>query len=373
MVNHTHMKILFCDNSLRDLLNFRGEVIGHFARQGIDVVLVAPQTCEYQPDQANIRYIPVKMNRSGTNPFADFAYFVTLYRIYRAEKPDAVFHYTIKPNIYGTIAARINRRKSVAMVAGLGYMFTGNSIGKRLGRLLYKAGLRCAHRVLLLNSSNAEKLVGEGFIQSDRALLLHGGEGVDLTRFPYVENRFDTVRFLMVARVLYDKGYSEYVEAASVVKCKYPDVEFGLLGPLDETSPMAVPKSVVEKDVADGKISYFGVTNDVPGWLSRDGVVVVVVSSYHEGLNRSLMEACAMARPCITTDIPGCRETVNDGVNGYLVPMKDSHALAEAILRFIELPVDRKRAMAEAGRQLAVERFDVRKVLDIYDRIIEKI
>lgn len=365
-------KIVFCDNSLRDLLNFRGEVIRHFADKGCKIILVAPQTCDYLSERPNIRYVPISMNRSGKNPFADFSYFITLCRIYHSEKPDVVFHYTIKPNIYGTIAARLNGCKSIAMVPGLGYMFTGNSFGKLLGRLMYKSGLRCAHRVMLLNRSNTEKLVCERFIRPNRAILLEGGEGVDLARFPYVKNQFRSVRFLMVARILYDKGYLEYVAAAVTVKQKYPDTEFGLLGPLDETSPMAVPKAMVEKDVSDGKITYFGVTDDVPSWLSRDGVVVVC-SSYHEGLNRSLMEACAMARPCITSDIPGCRETVEEGVNGYLVPMKDSRALANAMIRFIELPLEEKQAMAENSRRLAVARFDVDKVIDVYDRIIEEL
>lgn len=366
------MKILFCDNSLRDLLNFRGEVLRHYAEQGAEILLVAPPTCPFESESRQIRYIPVSVERSGMNPFSDLAYFGQLLRIYRREKPDIIFHYTIKPNIYGTLAAKIAGCKRVAMVAGLGYMFTGNGIGKRLGRLLYKIGLRNANRVLVLNRSNLDQLVTQKFILPERAVLLSGGEGVDLSRFPYVENRFETVRFLMVARVLYDKGYSEYVEAASRVKRQYPDIEFGLLGPLDETSPMAVPRSVVEKDVDEGKITYFGVTNDVPSYLSRDGVVVVV-SSYHEGMNRSLIEACAMARPCITTDIPGCRETVDDGINGYLVPQKNAQALADVILRFIALPQSEKQAMSKASRRIAEERFDVKTVIEIYNTIIKSL
>ena len=366
-------KILFCDNSLRDLLNFRGKVLRHYAEQGAEILLVAPPTCPFESQNRQIRYIPVSVERSGKNPFSDLAYFGQLLRIYRREKPDIIFHYTIKRNIYGTLAAKIVGCMRVAMVAGLGYMFTGNGIGKRLGRLLYKIGLRNANRVLVLNRPNLDQLVTQKFILPERAVLLQGGEGVDLSRFHYVENRFETVRFLMVARVLYDKGYSEYVEAASRVKRQYPHIEFGLLGPLDETSPMAVPRSVVEKDVDEGKITYFGVTNDVPSYLSRDGVVMVLCSSYGEGLNRSLMEACAMARPCIATDIPGCRETVDDGINGYLVPQKNVQALADAILRFIALPLSEKQAMSKASRRIAEKRFDMKTVIEIYNTIIKSL
>lgn len=362
-------KILFCDNSLRDLINFRGDIINHYAAVGCQITLVAPQTCAFSPQYPNVKYIPVNMNKSGTNPFSDFGYFLRLCKIFNREKPDIVFNYTIKPNIYGALAARITGCKCVDMVAGLGYMFTGSSLVKRLGRFLYKLGLRSAHKVFLLNQSNADKLINEHFIRPDRAILLSGGEGVNFERFPYVENRFNTTRFLMVARVLYDKGYSEYVEAAAIVKRKYPDIEFGLLGPIDESSPMGVPRSVVERDVADGKIIYYGVTDNVPEYVCQDGVVVVV-SSYHEGLNRSLMEACAMARPCITTDIPGCRETVEDGVNGYLVLPKDGQALAEAMLKFIALTQSEKKAMAEASHRIAVKRFDVNNVITEYDKIL---
>ncbi|MDO5760796.1 MAG: glycosyltransferase [Bacteroidota bacterium] len=177
---------------------------------------------------------------------------------------------------------------------------------------------------------------------------------------------------MMVARVLYDKGYQEYVDAAEIVKKKYLNIDIELLGPLDETSPMGVPKSVVEQDVKANKIKYLGVTNDVPSYLRRDGVVVVV-SSYHEGLNRSLMEACAMARPVITTNIAGCRETVEQGVNGYIVIPKDKQSLAEAMIRFIELPQKEKQEMAENSYRKAVRCFDVKIVLKKYDEIISEL
>lgn len=179
--------------------------------------------------------------------------------------------------------------------------------------------------------------------------------------------------FLMVARVLYDKGYQEYVNAAAVVKQKYPDIKVELLGAMDENSPMGVPKSVLDQDVADGKITYLGVTNDVPSYLRREKVVVVIVSSYREGLNRALMEACAMGKPIITTDIPGCKETVDEGINGFLVPIKNASALADAMIKYIELSDEEKEKMKRASYQKAVKQFDVKHVLEQYDKIIEEI
>ncbi|MBR4677164.1 MAG: glycosyltransferase [Bacteroidales bacterium] len=179
--------------------------------------------------------------------------------------------------------------------------------------------------------------------------------------------------FLMVARVLYDKGYQEYVDAAAIVKQKYPNVGIELLGATDFSSPMGVPKSVLEKDIADGKITYLGVTNDVPSYLRRENVVVVIVSSYREGLNRALMEACAMGKPIITTDIPGCKETVDEGVNGFLVPVKNASALANAMIKYIELSDNEKEKMKQASHQKAIKQFDVKYVLEQYDKIIDEI
>ena len=179
----------------------------------------------------------------------------------------------------------------------------------------------------------------------------------------------------MVARILYDKGYNEYVEAARIVKNKYPDTKFKLLGPLDVVSPMGVPEEVVNKDVANGLIEYMGITNNVQAIMEQPNVVSVL-PSYHEGLSRSLMEACAMGKPIITTNIPGCRETVDNEVNGFLVAVKKADSLAEALIRFIELPKEKKLAMSKASHKKALKEFDVNNVLiqyrDIVDELLEK-
>jgi len=179
--------------------------------------------------------------------------------------------------------------------------------------------------------------------------------------------------FLMIARILYDKGYQEFVDAAYIVKKKYPNIRFELLGELDESSPMGVSKTILDKDVASGKIEYLGVTNDVPSFLRRENVVVVLVSSYLEGLNRGLMEACAMGKPIITSDIPGCKEVVDDSINGFIVPAKNSELLANAMIKYIELPLEDKERMKRASYEKAVRQFDVKHIIKQYDNIIEEI
>lgn len=371
-MTNSDKRIIFCDNSLRNLLNFRGDIIHYYATIGYNITLIAPLDYNFENNCQNIHYLPIEMESTGMKPVADLKYFFQLLNIYRKIQPNIIFHYTIKPNIYGSFAAKILNKKSIAMVAGLGYVFSGNSIKQRLGRVLYKLGLRSAYKVLLLNQDNFDRLKRGRFIRDEDSILMPGGEGVNLEHFPYVKNNFKSLRFLMIARVLYDKGYSEFVEAAQIVKQKYPNIEFELLGPLAEKSPTGVPRTVIEKDTSEGKIHYLGATDHIPIYLSRDGVVVVLVS-YHEGFSRSLMEACAMARPCITSNIPGCKEVVVDGVNGYLVPPKDVTALVNAMLRFIQLSQLDKQAMAEASYRMAVEKYDVNKVIEVYIGITENL
>ncbi|MBQ8601672.1 MAG: glycosyltransferase family 4 protein [Bacteroides sp.] len=371
------MKIIFCDNSIRSFVNFRIDVAEYYIQQGNDVYLIYPK-CTFENGFEELlpkgcHVLQVDMNPSNMSVLQDVKTFYQLFSIYKEIKPDIIFHYTIKPNIYGTIAAKLIGVKTVSMVAGLGYMFTGNGLTKQLGRFMYKLGLRYSSWTIVLNSSNYKTLFEKGYIKSNRCSLFSGGEGVNLKRFKYVEKEYSTIRFLMVARILYDKGYTEYVEAASIVKNKYSNISFDLLGPIDETNPTGVPKHVIDKDVLDGKINYLGVTSDVASYLEKDNTVVVIPSSYNEGLNHSLMEACAMGCPIITTDIPGCRETVEDGINGYLLQSKDVQTLASKMLNFIELPQKNKQEMSNASYLKAKKEFDIINVIKQYDEIINNL
>lgn len=176
-------KIIFCDNSLRELINFRGEIINDYARNGHKVILIAPINSDYSLKEPNIRIIPIEINRSGMNPFSDLKYFLKLLAIYRREKPDYIFHYTIKPNIYGSIAAKISKTPSTAMIAGLGYVFTDNSLGSKIARFLYRFSMRFPEKVLILNKYNREVLIEKKIASDEKIILLKGGEGVDLTKF----------------------------------------------------------------------------------------------------------------------------------------------------------------------------------------------
>lgn len=367
------MKVLFCDNSLRELLNFRGNVIRYYAEHEFEVVLVAPETLEDYSLGNNVRYIPVKLNRSGMNPWHDWLYFKDLCTIYRAERPDYVFHYTIKPNIYGILAAHRYKITSSAMIAGLGYVFYRKSLGCWIARKLYRFALQFSDKVLVLNAANKDFLLSHRMVRSDQIIHLMGGEGVDLERFSMQlrEGGGSKTVFLMIARLLYDKGYEEYVQAARMLRQQGAEVECQVLGDLDTSYPNHVPAERVQQDQAVGDICYLGYCPDVVGQI-RQADCVVLPSFYNEGLSRVLMEAIAMGKPVITTDIPGCREAVEDGKNGFLVQPKDAGALEEAMLRLIRLDEEQRQTMGKYSRRKAERDFDVAHVLKIYQQITEQ-
>lgn len=367
------MKILLCTNDLPDMIGFRGDVVKSFLQKGYDVTVVLPngekQRAEVYklPEGCKLRY--VFMAPSSINPLLDAFTFLEYYKVIVSEKPDIVFCYTIKPNIYACMAASLARVKVVDMLAGLGYIFQGNSIVKRVGRWMYRHALAKADRVIVLNTSNYNMLIDNNFVPKEKVVLFSQGEGVDLSKYYYTESKFEgPSTFIMVARLLKDKGYREYVEAARIIKKEYPETTFLLLGKTAYDNPMGISRETIEQDVASGVIDYLGFTKNVPSFLKNE--VVMVLPSYHEGLNRSLMEGCAMGCPLITTDIPGCRELVDEGKNGYTVPSHDAVSLAMKIRHFINLPREQKQAMSVHSRTIAETRFDVRCVIKHYDVIV---
>ena len=363
------MKIAVVGGFARSLVAFRGDMLRSMVELGHEVLAMAP---EDDPEVAaalremGVRYQPVPLRRTGMNPIRDAMTAIALARAFRRFRPDAVFVYAVKPVIYGSLAARLARVPlRVAMITGTGSAFLGGGGRKRrlvswLVRRLYGLGLAGVHVVFFQNPDDERLFRSLGLVgRRGQRILRVGGSGVDLSKYSPVPLPDGPVTFLLIGRVIRDKGVAEYVEAAKRVRLVHPEARFELLGPLD-SNPTAISKEELDGWVASGAIEYLGRTPDVRPNLAA--AHVCVLPSYGEGMPRSVLEAMAMARPVITTDVPGCRETVVPERNGYLVPVRDAVALADAMIRLIEAPPGRLEAMGAEGRTLAEERFDVRVV-----------
>jgi glycosyltransferase involved in cell wall biosynthesis len=362
-------KIIFFTSQAFSLINFRGPLIRDLIAAKHVVYAVAPDFNEDLRTQViTLGAIPVdlSLSRTGMNPFKDFIDLVRLTVLLRKLNPDVILSYFVKPVIYGTLAgwiAGVPRR--VAMIEGLGFTF-GHSIDsasfKRnflrvIVARLYRFALAKADKVVVLNHEDLEELVDSGLVGADKVVNI-GGIGVDLNEWQFHPPVLEPVCFLLAARLLREKGILEYAEAARAVKSVHPEVRFILLGGIDP-NPGGLKVDDINPLVNEGLLEWPGHVPVKP-WL-KQASVYVLPSYYREGVPRSSQEAMAMGRPIITTNAPGCRETVVEGLNGFLVPLRNSDAIAHAMLRFIEQP-DLIAKMGGASRTLAEKKFDVIKI-----------
>lgn len=356
------MKFILVSPKNRTAYNFRGDLIKLIISKGYEVIVTGPNRDNVEKIEAlGARFVEIPMNKNGVNPIKDIQYEKALYKLFCEENPDAVLGYTSKPVIYGSIAAkRAGVKKITAMITGLGYAFTQKTLKAKVIRLimsiLYKPALKCAHTVVFQNPDDRDEVIRLKLVNSEKCRVVNGS-GVNMERFkplPYPE----TMTFFMLSRVMYAKGIREYLRAAEIVKEKYPDVKFMLLGACEGIQD-SISRESLQKYIDDGTITYFDETDNVAPYYGKCSVFVL--PSYREGTGRVILEAMATKRPIIATDVAGCRETVRNGVTGFLVPAKDSEALAEKMIWFVEHP-EKIPEMGEASLEYCKEKYDVRKV-----------
>lgn len=365
---HSKRRLLVIAGHARSLVNFRGPLVRAFAEAGLEVHAAAP---ELKEDAATDRQLEewgvithnIALQRTGTNPLGDISTLISLCRLQWALKPDIVISYTVKPVIYGTLAAWLTKvPHRFALITGLGYAFTGEARGKRalvqrLVMRLYTAALSRTERVFFQNPDD-EALFRELRLLGDVPSQVVNGSGIDTACFDVKPLPQGAPHFLLIARLLGDKGVREYVAAAAKLCKYYPEAVCQLVGDID-TNPDSISQQELGRWVAAGHIDYLGRLNDVRPAIANASAYVL--PSYREGTPRTVLEAMAMGRPIITTDAPGCRETVVEGDNGYLVPVKSVDALYQAMRRFIEDPGLAAR-MGARSRAIAEEKYDVHKV-----------
>jgi len=348
------------------ILQFRGRLIGEFQKKGFEVHIAAPGlTPSYQQiDQLHAAgVIPhdLSLRRADTNLLRDLAAFAQLLLLIIRISPDCCLTYTVKPNIYGVLAAWLCRvPKRIALVTGLGFVFTGARRGVTfwLVRRMYAFALRKTQLVFFQNRDDQARFREENLLGPDTRSLVVNGSGVDLDEYAYTRPADEFAGFLMIARLLGDKGVREYAMAACEIRKSNPAIQFSLVGWIDE-NPDAISLSELDDWIDQGCIEFLGRLDDVRPAIAAASVYVL--PSYREGTPRTVLEAMSMGRAIITTDAPGCRETVVDGENGYLVPTHSVDGLVSAMQKFIDDPT-LARTMGQRSREIAEEKYDVHKV-----------
>ncbi len=360
------MKFILIAGQAESFLNFRGPLIAALQTSGAEVHVAAPELCIGSPLRERltakgiiVHLIP--MRRTGTNPLADIQTLLALWWLMLQIRPKAVLGYTIKPVIYGSLAAWLAGVPCrFSLVTGLGYAFQGEGSRNKLQELaqgLYRLALSRAHKVFFQNPDDLALFKQRGILSSKAQTCVVNGSGVDIAHY-VVAPLPSSISFLLVARLLGDKGIREYINSARAIRELYPEVVFRLVGAVD-LNPDSVCQSELDSWVEEGVISYYGQVSDVRPAIAESSVFVL--PSYREGTPRSVLEAMSMGRAIITTDAPGCRETVIDGDNGFLVPVRSVDGLVEAMKAFIENPA-LVAQMGQRSREIAEEKYDVHKV-----------
>lgn len=343
--------ITLISNHSGGLYDFRKDLIYALQKQG-EIVAVVPKNDKWQELCSIVdKAIELPLDRRGMNPIHDFSLFCKYRQILREIKPKLVITYTIKPNVYGGIACRMAHIPYAVNITGLGSAIENGGLLRKFILMLYKISLKGVRVVFFENAANRDALVNAGVVPQGRDVVLNGA-GVNLNDYPYQEYPNDgTVRFLFVGRIMKEKGVDEFFVAAERMKKKYGKrVEFRMAGMFEEAY-----KQKIDELASDGVIDYLGYQADMKSLYGAASCVVL--PSYHEGMSNVLLEAAATGRPLITSDIPGCREAVDDGVSGYICPAKDADALYDTMQCFVELPESWRAEMGCRGREQMEKRF----------------
>lgn len=366
------MKIVIIGTVASSFLGFRADLIKALLAKSYTIYAF---TSEYREEELSkieaSGAIPItyESNRGGMNPLADAKATYALSKKIKEIAPDLVFSYFVKPVIYGTLAAKIAKvSRVIGMLEGLGYAFTEQPEGlskkaqltKSIQVFLYKIALPQLDNIIFLNPDDPKDLL-KAYRIKVKELDVLGGIGLDLDKYSYqpIENIDSSINFLFIGRMLKEKGIHDFIAAAKIVKQSYPDVQFTVLGAIDSSNPGALQQSELDRLISLNIINYPGQVNNVQKWIADSHVFVL--PSYREGVPRSTQEAMAIGRAVITTDVPGCRETVVDGVNGFLVEKWNPQALAEKMIYFIEHPKQIKK-MGYESYKIAQDKFDADKV-----------
>jgi glycosyltransferase involved in cell wall biosynthesis len=365
-------KIAFVANRSWDLYNFRIGVVRRLKSDGHEIFLIAPPDHHsWRFTEEGFTFIPLSLNIYSTNPLKEIRTMTGLYSIYKKIKPDLIFHYTIKPNIYGTLAAALLKIPSVAVVSGLGILANHTGFSVMASMHLYQLAAKYMQEIWFLNFSDLELFRQKIKVPAGKVRIIPG-EGVDTARFTFSPGRESDgrVRFLYAGRLLWSKGFRELEQAALTIRQQHPEVVFQLLGFIEPLNPDGIPADQIDAWQQSGLFEYLGETEEVLPWLHQADCAVL--PSYREGLSRFLLEAASAGIPAIATDVPGCREIIEHGKTGFLCKPKNSNDLIKVIEDFIHLSPEKRKQMGIDARKKVEQEFDEKIVYNEYLKTLEK-
>jgi glycosyltransferase involved in cell wall biosynthesis len=360
-------------NTAWAIYTYRHGLIRTLIDKGVTVTVIAPRDRTFALlEKMGCHCIELFVASKGTNPRDDLRTLFELYRHYRKVAPDVVFHYTIKPNIYGSVAAWLARVPSIAVTTGLGYVFIQKSRAAVVAKALYRFAFRFPREVWFLNRDDEAAFLDARLLAHPGRARLLNGEGVDLDHFAYAPlPRKQNFTFILIGRLLWDKGVGEYVDAARALRARHPQARFQLLGPTGVDNPSAITLEEVRAWEREGIVEYLGEAHDVREHIANADCVVL--PSYREGVPRTLMEASSMGRPIVATNVPGCRDVVDDGVTGLLCEARNAASLAEKLERMMAMSHDDRSAMGERGRARVAAEFDEAAVVARYLKTLNEL
>ncbi|MBQ9530758.1 MAG: glycosyltransferase family 4 protein [Eubacterium sp.] len=351
-----------------DIYNFRKELIEEINSCGYDILI----SCPFGDKLTRLSHIPFHydnpvIDRRGTNIIADINLFKHYCSLLKEYKPDVVLSYTIKPNVYAGLACQKLKIPYISNITGLGTSIMNGGILSAISLFLYRIGLRKSNCVFFQNETNAKIMREKKVVKDNYCLVPGSGVDIKVHQFEGYPDKNAPIEFVTIGRIMRDKGINELIEVAYKIKKDYPDTVFKLIGDFDEEEY----KEIVQKAVDDGVLNYLGVLPDVHPELKKSHAIIH--ASYHEGMANVLLEAAATGRPVIASDVPGCRETFDDGLTGYSCKVKDADSLAEAIEKFINTPYDKQIEMGKLGREKMEKEFDRQIVVSKYIEVINQI
>lgn len=367
-------KIAIVVNTAWNIYNFRLGLIKHLLQQGHEVVAIAPAD-DYvsKITETGCQFVALKnLSRKGTNPIYDLQLAREFYQIFKRKKIDIALLYTIKPNIYASLGGYWAGTKTVASVTGLGYAFLSDGLVNKIVKRLYKFAFSKSNKVVFQNGDDLKLFVESGWAEESKTQIIHGS-GINTTIFKpeIVEKEENTVDFLFIGRLLFDKGIREYMTASEKIASQYSNTKFWILGAFDEGNPSGISKNYLDNWMKNPQMTYFGVTDDTRPYITKADVIVL--PSYREGLPRVNLEGMSMSKPLLSTNVTGCRDTVDDGINGFLVKVKDSEDLASGMTKLIELGTARRNEMGKKGRTKVLGEFDEKIVIQNYVDLIAEL